>query len=97
MRVLLLMQLRMTEEQRERFEAYVDASCWSLWEGCACGLLKEHEGLHVCACVTCHCTWNDEQADAWEVELHSDIAKWRQARALQELTEETEKLGLYDD
>lgn len=62
----------------EEFEEYVKARCWSCWEGCACDLPKEHEGIHKCGCDTCDCTWTTEQEMEWLAEMR----RWPEATDL---------------
>jgi hypothetical protein len=54
----------------DEFKAYVERTCWSLYDGCACHELKGHDGLHHCGATICgggSCdeTWTDEQAEEW--------------------------------
>lgn len=43
----------------------VATSCLSDWEGCLCGLPKDHEPPHRCPVASCGCEWTDEQSDEW--------------------------------
>lgn len=57
-------------ERQRRLQALVDERCWSLHDGCACGLDKDHEGRdHECASDGCGHTWTEEEAlKWWEIE-----------------------------
>lgn len=56
------------------FAEHVRTTCFSLWDGCACGEPKGHEGLHRCAAENCGDTWTEEQAAQWWVEMESSRA-----------------------
>ena len=59
---------------------FIASLCWSEWEGCACGLKKDHEGLHKCGSELCPCTWTDEQAEQWWVEFQQELGEVRPHR-----------------
>lgn len=48
-----------------------DEFCWSLYEGCVCGLDRGHECLHQCPAENHTDEWTDEQAAAWEAEMRA--------------------------
>lgn len=56
----------------DELAAFIRTQCMDCFDGCCCGLPKNHEGLCVCAAKGCGCTWTHEQADAW----YRDIYEW---------------------
>ena len=59
-----------TVQDAERYSAYLQTRCLSMWEGCCCHEPDEHEGLH--QCPACGETWTTEQAEEWVSRIQRD-------------------------
>lgn len=47
------------------FNDYIQQSCMSMYEGCMCGLDKNHEDPHICVAADCDETWTTQESITW--------------------------------